>query len=83
MFSLYYSNSYFSVEQCIEIDSLRKAIDDLSDEKLQSSDDKKVLLVCLLHAVSECVSSVGKNFAQPIKVIDGKGKIKSLRLQDA
>lgn len=80
LFSLYYSNSYFSVEQCIEIDSLRKAIDDLSDEKLQSSDDKKVLLVCLLHAVSECVSSVGKNFAQPIKVIDGKGKIKKFAI---
>lgn len=76
LFTLYYSNSYFSVEQCIEIDSLRKAIDNLSVDSLQESDDKKVLLVCLLHAASECVSSVGKNFAQPIKVIDGKGKIK-------
>lgn len=76
LFTLYFSNSYFSVEQCIEIDSLRKAIDELSSDGLNESDDKKVLLVCLMHAVSECVSSVGKNFAQPIKVIDGKGNVK-------
>lgn len=80
LFTLYYSNSYFSVKQCIEIDSLRKAIDDLSEENLQSSVDKKVLLVCLLHAVSECVSSVGKNFAQPIKVVDRKGKVKKFAI---
>ncbi len=80
LFSLYYSNSYFSMQQCIEIDSLRKAIDDLSDKELYDSSDKQVLLVCLMHAVSEIVSSVGKNFAQPIKVIDGKGKIKKFAI---
>lgn len=80
LFTLYFSNSYFSVEQCIEIDSLRKAIDELSSDSLNESEDKKVLLVCLMHAVSECVSSVGKNFAQPIKVIDGKGNIKKFAI---
>lgn len=81
LFTLYYSNSYFSVEQCIEIDSLRKAIDALSEEGLENSVDKKVLLVCLLHAASECVSSVGKNFAQPIKVVDGKGNVKKFAIK--
>ena len=81
LFTLYYSNSYFSVEQCIEIDSLRKAIDELDKQDLYASSDKQVLLVCLLHAISETVSSVGKSFAQPIKVIDGKGNIKKFAIK--
>lgn len=81
LFTLYYSNSYFSVQQCIEIDSLRKAIDELVIQDLYASNDKQVLLVCLLHAISETVSSVGKNFAQPIKVIDGKGNIKKFAIK--
>ena len=80
LFTLYYSNSYFSVQQCIEIDSLRKAIDELEKQELYTSNDKQVLLACLLHAISEMVSSVGKNFAQPIKVIDGKGNIKKFAI---
>lgn len=81
LFTLYYSNSYFSVQQCIEIDSLRKAIDELEKQDLYTSNDKQVLLVCLLHALSEIVSSVGKNFAQPIKVVDGKGNIKKFAIK--
>ena len=68
------------MQQCIEIDSLRKAIDELAKQDLYASKDKQVLLVCLLHALSETVSSVGKNFAQPIKVIDGKGNIKKFAI---
>lgn len=41
----------------------------------------RILLVCLLHALSEIVSSVGKNFAQPIKVVDGKGNIKKFAIK--
>lgn len=81
LFTLYYSNSYFSVRQCIEIDSLRKAIDEIDNNGFEDSADKQVLLVCLLHAVSEIVSSVGKNFAQPIKVVDSKGKIKKFAIR--
>lgn len=33
LFCLYYLNSYFSLEQCIEIDSLKCAIDSVSNEK--------------------------------------------------
>ena len=81
LFTLYYSNGYFSVQQCIEIDSLRKAIDELEKQDLYISNDKQVLLVCLLHALSEIVSSVGKNFAQPIKVVDGNGNIKKFAIK--
>lgn len=80
LFTLYYSNSYFSVEQCIEIDSIRKAIDMIETNSTENSVTKKILMVCLLHAVSEIVSSVGKNFAQPIKVVDGSGKIKTFAI---
>ena len=81
LFTLYYSNSYFSVAQCIEIDSIRKAIDSISEGGVLESSEKQVLLVCLLHAISEVVSSVGKNFAQPIKVIDVKGNIKNFAIK--
>lgn len=72
LFSLYYLNSYFSLEQCIEIDSLKAAIDSLSNNYVV----KSVLMSCLMHAVSEVVCSVGKNFAQPMKLVDGKGNVK-------
>ena len=71
LFTLYYLNSYFSISQCIEIDSLRSAIDSLDNEY-----DRNFSLACLMHAVSEVVCSVGKNFAQPMKVLDGNGNIK-------
>lgn len=41
LFTLYYSNGYFSVQQCIEIDSLRKAIDELEKQDLYTSNDKQ------------------------------------------
>lgn len=81
LFSLYYSNSYFSLEQCIEIDSIRCAIDKINTNKLEDDLEKSLLLVCLMHAVSEIVSSVGKNFAQPIKVTDSKGNIKRFAIK--
>lgn len=81
LFTMYYSNSYFSLEQCIEIDSIRCAIDNINSNNFEEDEEKQLLLVCLMSAVSEIVSSVGKNFAQPIKVTDGKGKIKTFAIQ--
>lgn len=71
LFCLYYANSYFSLGQCVEIDSLKCAIDSLDDYEART-----VLTACLMHAVSEIVCSVGKNFAQPMKLVDGKGNVK-------
>ena len=77
LFSLYYSNGYFSLAQTIEIDSLRYAIDSLSDKAYYEDPQKIVLLASLMHAISEIVSSVGKHFAQPIKTINRNNNIKS------
>ena len=71
LFTLYYLNGYFSLSQCIEIDSLRHAISKIKDE-----DKQNFALFLLLHAVSEVTCSVGKQFAQPLKLLDNQGKVK-------
>lgn len=76
LFSLYYLNSYFSLRQCIEIDSLRYSIDCLSKKQYDGDVKKQIYLVCLLHAISEVVSTVGKHFAQPIKTVDKNNQTK-------
>ena len=81
LFSLYYSMSYFSLQQCIEIDSMRAAIDGFFDNREIDCNNRDFLLACLLHGISEIVSSVGKNFAQPIKVVDGKGNLKGFAIR--
>lgn len=81
LFSLYYLNSYFSLHQCIEIDSIKFAIDKLLEDGVLSEYISNLFLSCLIHAVSEVVSSVGKNFAQPIKVVDKNGEIKNFAIK--
>lgn len=77
LFTLYFSNGYFSLEQCIEIDSLRCAIDNVNGMNFNEDVEKQVLVTCLIHSISQIVSSVGKNFAQPIKIKDKNGKVKT------
>ncbi len=81
LFTLYYSTSYFSIQQCIEIDSLRAAIDGLFRNREIDAKSKDFLLACLLHSISEIVSSVGKNFAQPMKLTDKNGKMKNFAIK--
>lgn len=78
LFTLYYSEGYFSLKQCIEIDSLKYAIDRIN---IKNENNRNFLLVCLMHSVSEIVSTVGKNFAQPIKIVNSKGEIKSAAIK--
>lgn len=73
LFSLYYLNGYFSLFQCNVIDSVRYAID-----KTDNEEKKQYLLFLLLHAISEVTCSVGKQFAQPLKIKDKNLKIKEL-----
>lgn len=73
LFSLYYLNGYFSLFQCNVIDSVRYAID-----KIDKEEKKQYLLFLLLHAISEVTCSVGKQFAQPLKLKDKNLKIKEL-----
>lgn len=58
LFVTYFANTYFSLNQCITIDSLKYAIDQLSNEKR-----KTVYLTCLMFAINKAVNSSG-HFAQ-------------------
>jgi adenine-specific DNA-methyltransferase len=62
LFSTYFSNGYFGVRQCAEIDSLRYAIGQVEDLKRRT-----VYLTCLISALSSAVSSTG-HFAQYRKI---------------
>lgn len=63
LFSFYFANIYFSLEQCIQIDSIRYAIDQVQDKK-----KKEWLLGILVIAVSVVASNYGGHFAQPKKI---------------
>lgn len=58
LFSAYYSNSFFSLRQCIDIDSLRYSID-----QIPSKERRDVYLSCLMYSMSKAVSSSG-HFAE-------------------
>jgi adenine-specific DNA methylase len=68
LFTLFFMNSYFGIEQCLEIDSIRYAIDNISKLPLEKDYEKLVYLVCLMFALYYSVSSVGGHFAQPQKL---------------
>lgn len=63
LFTLIYSASYFGVEQAIEIDSLRYAI-----EMCDKSYNKSFLLSCLFYSMNCCVFSKDGHMAQPLSI---------------
>ncbi len=73
--SLYYGGVYFSFRQSIMIDALLFKINEL-----KSIDKPKysILLASLLSTLSEIVATVGKQFAQPMKLTDKNNKPKKL-----
>lgn len=73
--SFYYGGVYFSFKQSIMIDALLAKINEL-----KSIDEPKysILLASLLSTLSEIVATVGKQFAQPMKLTDKNNKPKSL-----
>lgn len=62
LFSTYYAGSYFGIKQAFDIDSLRFAIEVIS----QNNNIKSVLLSCLFFAMKECVFSKDGHMAQPL-----------------
>lgn len=62
LFTFYYADVYFSLNQCKEIDSIRYAIQKIKDKTL-----KNIFLTSLIYATSYGSSSFG-HFAQPRKV---------------
>ena len=68
--SRYYGGIYFSYEQAIQIDLILNTIANID---LQYKD---VCLAALLSTVSDIVNTVGKQFAQPLKMRDSQGNLK-------
>lgn len=60
LFTCYFANVYFGVRQCVEIDSLRFAIDQLKSER-----DREWALGALIAAISDRGTTYGGHFAQP------------------
>ena len=63
MAALYWSTSYFSLEQCLWLDAYRQAIEDLPADHL----GRATALSCLLHAAAYCTHGTG-HFAQHRKL---------------
>ncbi|THV56358.1 DNA adenine methylase [Chryseobacterium candidae] len=66
----YFGGIYFSYEQALQIDILLEQIED-SPKKY-----KNMLLAALISTASDCVNTVGKQFAQPIRPRKANGDIK-------
>ena len=72
-----YGGVYFSYEQAIHIDAIRSAIQTAD----WNDDVKQTLLASLISSASEITNTVGKQFAQPMKLLDRAGKPKELLVE--
>lgn len=61
LFTLYFTNVFFSLEQSIQLDSIRYAIDQLISEK-----DKEWALGVLIIVTSQIATTYGGHFAEPL-----------------
>lgn len=73
LFSSYYGNLFFGVRQAAEIDCLRVAIEDLTDEE-----ERNWALGALVCSVSSRAYSYGGHFAQPKLDCSSRDKVKKL-----
>lgn len=74
MITRYFGGIYFSYEQAVQMDAIEKYV------FLHDGIVRDKLLAALLSTASEIVNTVGKQFAQPLKVRNSQGKLKkSLR----
>lgn len=74
LFTTYYSNSYFGLNQSMEIDSIRYAV-----EQFKSTSLFFPLLTSLFFAMKECVFSKDGHMAQPLNFKDNIFKLFLLR----
>lgn len=72
LFSLYYSSSYFGLEQSIEIDSIRYAIE-------KTSKNNCILFSSLYYAMKECVFAKDGHMAQPLNFFKNFKKLLKCR----
>lgn len=73
LFSISYAGSYFGLHQCMAIDSIRYAIDQLAINKDINSDEKLWLLIALEKAMNRISTSTG-HFAQYMSINDKNQK---------
>jgi hypothetical protein len=66
----HYGGVYFSYSQALELDAFAWAVGSLTE------DEKHTALAALMGAASECVSTVGNHFAQPLQPRDRLGRLK-------
>jgi adenine-specific DNA-methyltransferase len=66
----YYGGVYFSYRQALQLDCLADCVRSIDPR------DRDVALAAVLAAASEAVSSVGSQFAQPVRPRDAAGKPK-------
>lgn len=71
----FYGGIYFSYKQALLIDLVRQSADNL-----ENIEDKNIVISSLLSACSEIVNTVGKQFAQPMKLTNPQGEVKKLQL---
>ncbi len=71
MITRYYGGLYFSFEQAVELDCIAHEV--FQNDGLL----KTKMLAALLSTASELVNTVGKQFAQPLKVRNAKGELKA------
>lgn len=76
LISIYYGGIYFSFRQAILIDSILNQSNNIKNEK-----QKNEILAIVLSVASYIVNTVGKQFAQPIKLTDPQGNIKKLLIE--
>lgn len=69
LFSTYYPNSYFGIEQALEIDAIIKTIHS------QCDDFKSAYFSCLFFAMKEVVFSKDGHMAQPLSLEKNKSRL--------
>ena len=67
LFSLSYSGAYLGIRQCIEIDSIRYAIDSLLSFGKIDQDQHRWMCICLCQAMSKVSTTTG-HFAQHMRI---------------
>lgn len=76
LFTLYYSTTYFRIKQAIELDSIRYAIEQISD------DDKYKYFSALFYTMKEIVFSKDGHMAQPLDIDKNSTKMIKLYHKD-
>jgi adenine-specific DNA-methyltransferase len=67
LFSITFSGGYFGLDQCIEIDSIRFAVDHLLRHKVVEGDQHRWMILALCQAACKVANTTG-HFAQFLKV---------------